>query len=585
MRVPLSCMRALPMLPLLVLALGACGDSTPTANTSRQSCGSASVVALAALQAATLDCSTGSVIQLTGGGAHYLIVPEFATSNVSNAATSYVLTDSDALATSTSQLAASRTPFLNPGASASRVTSLTPGARQLQFDAALRATARKALAKGQWFRPGASGGNTSARASVATPSATLPAQGSIRTFQVINTFDPAHQTFATVNAKLLFVGANTLVYVDTLAPANGFTASQLNAFGQQIDQTFFTIDVNAFGPPSDIDGNGRVIVLLSPIVNALSPAAKCAADGYIAGFFFGLDLSSTTANSNKGEIYYGLVPDPGGTVSCAHSVATVASIAPGTFLHELQHMISFSQHAVVHGGAAEEGWLDEGMSIVAQELGSEYYEHKFPPPAGRTNPNQLLPDSAEGFIADQFVESFDWLQKPDTTTLTLHSDADGGLLWRAGDWLFVHWLGDQKGSGFYKRLEESSSTGTDNIAAAAGEPFQSLFGDFGLALYTDSIPGIPKSSIPQRDKFTTRNLRAIYQAVSSSGGAGGAGSFPITVRTLSGQATGSMVPGTVTYYEIFTSPSVATTTLRFSPSSGGTFQSSLHPQVSVFRLQ
>jgi hypothetical protein len=245
-------------------------------------------------------------------------------------------------------------------------------------------------------------------------------------------------------------------------------------------------------------------------------------------------------------------------------------------------MISYSQHVVVRGGAAEEGWLDEGMSIVAQELGSQYYEQKFPPPTGRRNPNQILPDSAEGFIADQFEESFAYLEEPDTSTLTLHSDADGGLAWRAGDWLFAHWLGDQEGLSFYKRLEQSTLTGTDNIAAAAGEPFQSLFGDFGLALWTDSIPGVPKSAIPQRDKFTTRTLRTIFQAVRNTGAAG---PFPITVRTLTGQITSSMVPGTVAYYEIFTSPSTATTTLRFSQPNGGTFASTLHPQVSVFRLQ
>jgi hypothetical protein len=239
----------------------------------------------------------------------------------------------------------------------------------------------------------------------------------------------------------------------------------------------------------------------------------------------------------------------------------------------------------VHGGAAEEGWLDEGMSIVAQELGSQYYEQKFPPPTGRTNPGQILPDSAEGFIADQFQESFAYLEEPDTSTLTLHSDADGGLTWRAGDWLFVHWLGDQEGTSFYKRLEQSTLTGTANIAGAAGESFQSLFGDFGLALWTDSIPGVPKSAIPQRDKFTTRTLRTIFQAVHDAGGVGSAGPFPITARTLTGQITSSMVPGTVAYYEIFTSPSVATTTLRFSQPNGGTFASTLHSQVSVFRLQ
>jgi hypothetical protein len=583
MRESLACFRTLPMLSLLAIALGACGgDSGPTGTTSRQSCGSTGIIALTTLQSATLDCSTGTVIQLTGGGAHYLVVPEFATGNVTNKATSYVIADSDAVPAPVGQVIASRAPFASMSASAARAASLAPGALQRRFDAALRATARNALATGQWARPTASTGSSAARASVATSLAVIPPAGSIRTFHVINTFDASHPTYATVNAKLLFIGANTLVYVDTMAPANGFNTSQLNAFGQQIDQTFYTIDVNAFGPPSDVDGNGRVIVLLSPVVNALSPSAQCSTEGYIAGFFFGLDLSGAgNANSNQGEIYYGLVPDPSGTVSCAHSVSTVASIAPGTFLHELQHMINYSQHVVVHGGAAEEGWLDEGLSIVAQELGSEYYEQKFPPPTGRTNPNQLLPDSAEGFIADQFVESYDWLLEPDTTTLTLHSDSDGGLQWRAADWLFVHWLGDQEGAAFYKRLEESSTTGTDNIAAAAGESFQSLFGDFGLSIYTDSIPGIPKSSIAQRDRFTTRTLRTVFQAVANSGGGG---SFPIALKTLTGQMTGSMVPGAVTYYEIYTSASVATTTLRFAPSTGSTFQSSLHPQVSVFRL-
>jgi hypothetical protein len=586
MRESLVCFRSLPMrpmLPFLTLALGACGgDSGVTGTTSRQPCGSASVVALAALQSATIDCTTGTVIQLTGGGAHYLVVPEFATSNVTDKATSYVIADSDAVPAPVGQVIASRAPFASISASAARGTSLAPGALQRQFDALLRAKARNGVSTGQWTRPTASTGSSAARSSMAS-FAVIPPAGSIRTFKVINTFNATNPTYATVNAKLLFIGTNTLVYVDTMAPANGFNTSQLNAFGQQIDQTFYTIDVNAFGPPSDVDGNGRVIVLLSPVVNSLSPSAQCATQGYIAGFFFGLDLSGAgNSNSNQGEIYYGLVPDPNGTVSCAHSVSTVASIAPGTFLHELQHMINFSQHVVVHGGNSEEGWLDEGLSIVAQELGSEYYEQRFPPPTGRTNPNQLLPDSAEGFIADQFVESYDWLLDPDTTTLTLHSDSDGGLQWRAADWLFLHWLGDQQGAALYKRLEESSTTGTDNIASAAGESFQSLFGDFGLSVYTDSIPGIPKSSIPQNNKFTTRTLRTIFQAVANSGGGGG--SFPITLKTLTGQVTGSMVPGAVTYYEIFTAPSVATTTLRFAPSTGSTFQSSLHPQVSVFRL-
>jgi hypothetical protein len=577
--------RTLSALPLVVLALDACSDAGPVAVATKQPCGSASVVALNVLQGATIDCSAGSSIELTGGGARYLVVPEFAAGDVTNRATSFVLSDSDALASPASALASASSTRAGSSSLSGARGVVGAGARQVRFDAALRSRERAASASGRWLRAASGSKGVRADASIAAQASVVPAAGSIRAFQVISSFDVQNPTYTTVNAKLEFTGANTLVYVDTLAPANGFTTTQLNSFGQGIDGTFYTIDVNEFGPPSDIDGNGRVIVLLTPVVNKLSPASKCSTEGYIAGFFDGFDLSGTLPNSNQGEIYYGLVPDPNGTLSCVHSVSTVASISAGTFMHELQHMISYSQHVIVHSGSPEDGWLDEGMSIFAQELGSLYYEQKFPPSTGRTNPNQLLPDSAEGFIADEFVEAFDYLEKPDTSSLSLHSDADGGLTWRAGDWLFLHWLGDQKGASFYRSLEQSTLTGTANIAAAGGESFQSLFGDFGLSMWTDSIPGISKASIPQRDKFTTRTLRTIFQAVFNAGGSGSAGPFPVVLRSITGQTTGSMVPGTVSYFELDTSPSVATSTLHFAPSGGGAFSSSLHPQVSIFRLQ
>src|SRR5207244_12332102 len=66
----------------------------------------------------------------------------------------------------------------------------------------------------------------------------------------------------------------------------------------------------------------------------------------------------------------------------------------------------FSQHAVLHGGLAEFGWLDEGMSIVAEELGSVYYEQKCPGTACRTNPAQIFPDSSQGFIESFLLDSY-----------------------------------------------------------------------------------------------------------------------------------------------------------------------------------
>ena len=74
-------------------------------------------------------------------------------------------------------------------------------------------------------------------------------------------------------------------------------------------------------------------------------------------------------------------------------------------------------------GDSEYGWLDEGLSIVAEELGSLHYEAKCPGTACRTNPSQLFPDSSQGFISNFLYDSYQYALIPDTATVTLHSDA------------------------------------------------------------------------------------------------------------------------------------------------------------------
>ena len=57
--------------------------------------------------------------------------------------------------------------------------------------------------------------------------------------------------------------------------ADGFANGDLSGIGNLFDQTLFPIDINAFGQPSDIDQNGRMIMLMTPVVNALVTAADC----------------------------------------------------------------------------------------------------------------------------------------------------------------------------------------------------------------------------------------------------------------------------------------------------------------------
>jgi hypothetical protein len=577
MRVRLT--RAVQLVVCLVLAAGCKGgDKGITQPNTGKPCGTSGTTQLSPLQAVTVACSAGTTVTLTGGGASYLVVPNLATGTAANQPNAYSIGIVGGASSNLVPVGGASLDLVPPNTDAGTPPAVRRRARQLAFDAALMNDARRQVASGAWkpitrrLAPAA-----------AAARAVVPPEGSIAQFHVLSSESPVR--FSRVGARLSFVGANILLYIDTLAPPNGFTASQLQAFGQLFDQTLYPIDVNTFGAPTDIDQNGHLIVLLSPLVNGLTPASQCDTQGFIGGFFDGIDLASNDTSSNQGEIFYSLVPDPNGTVSCAHTVADLDAETPSTFLHELQHLINFGHHVVLHGGASERGWLDEGLSIVAEELGSIYYEDKFPPPTGRTNPSQLFPDSSQGFINGLLFQSYSYLLKTDTATVLLHSDADGGLAWRGGDWLLMRWLGDVKGTAIYKTLVDNGLTGTANIASAAGEAFDGLFGDFSLALYVDSLPGIPKSSIPVRNKFVRRNLRLIYNRLNTVDPADFPRVYPVVPVTLTSSMTSTIVPGTMAFYQVNTTSGQSTITIDFGASPGVALSDALHPQLSIFRLK
>src|SRR5690242_6865427 len=201
-----------------------------------------------------------------------------------------------------------------------------------------------------------------------------PSAGSLRTFAFCSSLDCS--IFTKVTARADTVGQHIAVYVDTLAPAGGLNSADIDTLTQIFDSRLYPLDTTTFGGVSDIDTNSVVIVLMTAVVNKLVTKAQCASatGGFVAGFFLPSDLDLTVPidSSNHGEVFYSIVADPNGTLSCPHSRAQVKRTLPGTFTHEFQHMINFAQHKVMRvGGQAEEGWLDEGLSKYAEELRSE----------------------------------------------------------------------------------------------------------------------------------------------------------------------------------------------------------------------
>jgi uncharacterized protein (TIGR03437 family) len=524
-------------------------------------------VSLASLDGVVVPAENAAdCITLAGSGARYLLVPQFATSDaapstVASSRPTYVLGSNVTNPPVTSRVAS---------------RSATRGNAQQRFDLALReresALAPSAAASG-------------AHPPIEAPPLAALELNSTRVFRVLSDLDVSDK-FETVTGRLKFIGDNVVVYVDDAAPTGGFTDQQLDLLGRLFDRKLYPVTVNAFGSVSDIDRNGHVAVLMTPVVNRLTDAATCQQFGYVTGFFYGLDLTPARANSNKGEIFYSIVPDPAGaTGSCAHSVAEVERGVPSTFVHEFQHMISWNQHVLVRGGRNEATWLNEGLSHIAEELASLQYEKD--PSQPRSTPEQIFPDSSQGYIVGNVGNAYMYLESPADVSLTLFRD-NGSLEERGAAWIFLRWLADQKGEQILRRLVETSLTGVANVEDKSGEPFRRLFGDFGISLYAASLPDAQRSQLPTRYRFTSRDFRRIFQRFYDTDPSHSdfPRPFPIDpIPLLAGNSDAkSMLPGAMQWYLLRTASADPAVKLALQPQGGGTFPEALGAQLGIFRL-
>ena len=115
-------------------------------------------------------------------------------------------------------------------------------------------------------------------------------------------------------------GEHAIVVADDANPAGGFTNAEFASIATTFDTLVDPLDRNAFGDPTDIDGNGHVILFYTRTVNELTPAGS---QGVVEGFFNPRDLFPTQsaatlqgcAGSNFSERFYLIVPDPAGTIN------------------------------------------------------------------------------------------------------------------------------------------------------------------------------------------------------------------------------------------------------------------------------
>lgn len=431
-----------------------------------------------------------------------------------------------------------------------------------------------------------------------------------------------------IRAVVKEVGERVALLEDTLArQARGaFDDEQYEELRAVFDDAIFATDSAYFGGPTDIDHNERVLVLITPEVNKLTPENS---NSLITGFFIPTDLADagdpegggtgvegTCPTSNEGEILYLLAPDRDGLFGGSSTGPAVSNerafrSALGTSSHEHQHLLNTAIRLIEDGGSFTasllDTWLDEGMSHVAEEVvGYEVTGH-----APRQNLRWDDVSGDETAFGAFFFPNFGRLQaywaNPSNTRAVAVSDPGGtsSLRLRGFGWIFLRWLADQEvpagGGGFlggpaeeafFRELARggpSQLTGTDNVlraleaVAGTSASWGELIADFSPAAHVDDdVAGVEaRHTLPSwdvRDVF--RRLNEESDEVSLD--------FPLDVVELDYGAAAlefSIRGSAQSYVRLTGSGPLPALSLELASTAGGPVPSSAVPQVTVVRVR
>ncbi|MBF0105010.1 MAG: hypothetical protein HQM16_06745 [Deltaproteobacteria bacterium] len=298
--------------------------------------------------------------------------------------------------------------------------------------------------------------------------------GSTREFKVIDSFSDGN-SYEKITTRLKYQNEDFEFYVDV---RDEESISDENLTTLALDfENIIGKERDLFGTESDINGDGRFAVVFTQEVNNLGTEMG----GIVTGYFYAMDLfdASKYPSSNEMEVIFTFVPDPSGEYGSPLSESfAVKNIIKGVLPHEFQHMINFNQHYFVNEGETEQGWLNEALSHLAEDLYT-------------LNDDNMI----EGFGLENPARVASFFSNISELCFTCGTS----LSERGGAYLFVKYLFEQaeignlpeaeSGAAFLEGLLTSNERGVSNIVSAVfgpGSPdsdFKELLGLFSLAIY------------------------------------------------------------------------------------------------------
>ncbi|MBI5486900.1 MAG: hypothetical protein HY905_06180 [Deltaproteobacteria bacterium] len=241
------------------------------------------------------------------------------------------------------------------------------------------------------------------------PFALDPLPGDTTTFRVI---DPGGTSVSTVDARLRLIDSSIEIWLDETNPFGDLTDAAWNDIAGRFQTVILPRERSLFHAEPDVDGNGRVIVLVSPTVGEIG------ASGYVNP----LDLTTSPYGNHKDMIYLNPPPDWYGPEFQVLNAA-------GVLAHELQHLI---RAGALGTDIAESIYFNEGMSHLAADVAGFGYDNLW--------------------FLGEFLDDPNLFSVPraiDSPSMTASTDYTNDIVLRSAGYFLLRYLFDRLGGAIY----------------------------------------------------------------------------------------------------------------------------------------
>lgn len=276
--------------------------------------------------------------------------------------------------------------------------------------------------------------------------------------------------YTRVTGQLIGNGRKVRVFLDSQQSVDQLSAGLADEIVRLMDDDIIPGSAARLGMHRDIDGDGKLTVLLTPWLSKLQ-GGRTTVNGFVRSSDFRSGLEAPF--SNQADVLY-----LNSNLQSGGELRTLLA-------HEYTHAVCFSRRLpsenVPAGLPEEEDWLNEAIAHVAENLHA----------TGWSN-------------LDYRIHNF--LAEPQRSPLVVRDYFRAGL-WRdhgcrGATYLFLRWCVDQYGEGLLPSLLANPVTGPRNLEWTTGVLFSELYRNWTIALLDGG-----KSPLPHRIESLPLNGR------------------------------------------------------------------------------